>query len=207
MQAALLPSRRSFNYPGRSSTDLFSRHAHIYGIDLASPSELIAHERNTDVIAKHIGADRVIFQDLEDLERACAEAVSPGMTAHKDQKFEVGVFSGSYVTPVDAGYFAHLEKVRGETRKMKIMEHAREAVANGSAGQKEFDIATNGIKVKDDGDNVPASSHDSCGSSAVNGNHSEQKAQGKRKREGVEETPSPREQMDISLHNFGDYTG
>lgn len=203
----LLPSRRAPNQTRRNSTDILYRHAHIYGIDLASPSELIAHERKADVIAKRIGADKVIFQDLEDLESACAEAGSSGMRVQENQKFEVGVFSGVYVTPVDTGYFAHLEKIRGEIRKMKIVEHARKAVANGSADQKEFDIATNGIKVKDDGEIVPASSHDPGGSSAVNGNHSEQKQQGKRKRDGEEETPSPRDRMDISLHNFGDYTG
>lgn len=209
----LLLSRRSpsLTLTRDNSIDFFSRHAHIYGIDLASPSELLAHERKAEVIAKHIGADKVIFQDLEDLESACAEAVSSGMTIRENQKFEVGVFSGNYVTPVDTGYFAHLEKIRGETRKMKIMEHAREAVANGSAGQEEFDIATNGIKVEGEGDIVPESSHDPShdpgASSAINGNHGEQKAQGKRKREGGEETPSPRDRMDISLHNFGDYTG
>lgn len=202
----LLPSRRSPSHTGRNSTDLFSRNAHIYGIDLASPSELIAHERKADVIAKHIGADKVIFQDLGDLESACAEAVSSGMTVRANQKFEVGVFSGVYVTPVDAGYFAHLEKVRGETRKMKMMEHAREAVANGSADQAEFDIATNGIKVQDNGDIAPSSSHEPGGSSAVTGNHGKPEAAGKREKEDGEETASPRDRMDISLHNFGDYT-
>lgn len=133
------------------------------------------------------------------------------MTVRENQKFEVGVFSGIYVTPVDAGYFAHLEKIRGETRKMKIMEHSREGMANGSAGQEELDIATNGVKSEGDGDIVPESSHDQSHdpgtSSAVNGKEGEQNAQGKRKREGGEETPSPRDRMDISLHNFGDYTG
>lgn len=67
-----------------------SRHSHIYGIDLASPSELIAHTRNEDDIAKHIGAEKVIFQTLDDLKAACAE-ISP----RKNQAFEVGVFCGS----------------------------------------------------------------------------------------------------------------
>lgn len=47
------------------------RHPHIYGIDLASPSELIAHKRSVDEIATHIGAEKVIFQALEDLIDAC----------------------------------------------------------------------------------------------------------------------------------------
>lgn len=47
------------------------RHPHIYGIDLASPSELIAHQRSVDEIATHIGAEKVIFQALEDLIDAC----------------------------------------------------------------------------------------------------------------------------------------
>ena len=38
------------------------RHPHIYGIDLALPSELIAHDRTADEIATHIGASKVIFQ-------------------------------------------------------------------------------------------------------------------------------------------------
>ena len=38
------------------------RHPHIYGIDLATPSELIAHNRDDDAIALHIGAKKVIFQ-------------------------------------------------------------------------------------------------------------------------------------------------
>ena len=47
------------------------RHPHIYGIDLASPSELIAHKRTVDEIATHIGAEKVIFQALDDLVDAC----------------------------------------------------------------------------------------------------------------------------------------
>lgn len=116
--------------------------AHIYGIDLASSSELIAHHRDSAAIAKHIGADDVIYQELDDLVRACA-SLSPRDPA--EQKFEVGVFCGKYVTPVDDGYFEHLEKVRGDSRKKKVMEKAREAVVHGVADTQQIRMAAKGV--------------------------------------------------------------
>ncbi|KAK1760544.1 phosphoribosyltransferase-like protein [Echria macrotheca] len=89
------------------------KHPHIYGIDLASPQELIAHEKTREDIAKHINADDVIYQDLDALKAACSEA-SEG----KIMDFEVGVFCGKYSTPVPEGYFEHLNAGRGEGRKI-----------------------------------------------------------------------------------------
>ncbi|KAL8920977.1 MAG: hypothetical protein Q9172_004264 [Xanthocarpia lactea] len=175
-------------------------HAHIYGIDLASPSELIAHDRGNnravDQIAKHIGADRVIFQDLEDLKAACSESVISKSTYRGQRDFEVGVFCGSYVTPVDENYFQHLDAVRGETQKMKVLEKAREAVANGFADQKQLEIATNGVKVTEDGQLIPASTDKARGGTytLVNGGEKRQKQSG--------EERTPKDQMDISLHNM-----
>ncbi|KAI0397089.1 amidophosphoribosyltransferase-like protein [Xylariaceae sp. FL0594] len=83
---------------------------HIYGIDLASPSEMIAHEKTREDIAQLIGADDLIYQDLDDLKQACAEAAPEG--GPKD--FEVGVFCGKYQTPVPEGYFEHLDELRGQ---------------------------------------------------------------------------------------------
>lgn len=51
-----------------------------------------------------------MYLSLEDLEAACAE-VSP----RADQRFEVGVFCGRYVTPVSQGYLEKLEKTRGKS--------------------------------------------------------------------------------------------
>ncbi|KAI7131209.1 Amidophosphoribosyltransferase [Hortaea werneckii] len=118
--------------------------AHIYGIDLASPSELIAHHRNQEEIAKHIGADGVIYQSLPDLTSACAQD-SPRDPA--SQKFEVGVFCGKYITPVSDEYFEQLERARGQARKMKVMEKAREAVMQGVANENQVKMAANGVAV------------------------------------------------------------
>ncbi|SPQ21047.1 47c18563-1970-4331-bacf-32839cdd70df [Thermothielavioides terrestris] len=101
------------------------KHPHIYGIDLATPQELIAHEKTRQDIARHINADDVIYQDLDDLKAACME-VSPG---GKVRDFEVGVFCGKYKTAVPPGYFEHLNEVRGKKRKM-----ADEAVPGAGAG-------------------------------------------------------------------------
>ncbi|KAJ4302279.1 amidophosphoribosyltransferase [Collariella sp. IMI 366227] len=87
---------------------------HIYGIDLATPQELIAHEKTRQDIARHINADDVIYQDLDDLKAACMEVTH--RTNVKD--FEVGVFCGKYKTEVPAGYFEHLNEIRGKKRKM-----------------------------------------------------------------------------------------
>ncbi len=43
------------------------RYPNVYGIDMASEEEFIAHNKDTDQICSSIGADRLIYQDLDDL--------------------------------------------------------------------------------------------------------------------------------------------
>jgi amidophosphoribosyltransferase len=95
-------------------------HPHIYGIDLASPEELIASSRDQAEIAKIIAADKVIYQDLEDLKDACRECSPPN--GPKD--FEVGVFCGKYVTSVPEGYFEHLSALRGNNIQRKPVSNS-----------------------------------------------------------------------------------
>ncbi|KAL8962427.1 MAG: hypothetical protein Q9183_005160 [Haloplaca sp. 2 TL-2023] len=181
-------------------------HAHIYGIDLASPNELIAHDhgqnRAIEEIAKHVGADEIIFQDLEDLKGACSDAVVTKTAPVMPRDFEVGVFCGKYVTPVDPEYFKHLEEVRGETRKMKVLEKAREAVANGSANNEELEIAAHGVKGLETNGAGASSLNDPKTDSVphTNGNTRQ------RNRSAAEES-LPKQRMDISIHNLGDYPG
>ena len=96
------------------SNKLLSSHPYIYGIDLATSTELVAYKRDRKAIAASINADDVVFLSLEDLEAACAE-----LSPRADQHFEVGVFCGRYVTPVSQGYLENLQKTRGKPKAIE----------------------------------------------------------------------------------------
>ncbi|MDO6499556.1 amidophosphoribosyltransferase [Photobacterium sanguinicancri] len=88
------------------------RFPNVYGIDMPTANELIAHGREVDEISKLIGADGLIFQDLNDLVAAVAEG-------NPDVKlFETSVFNGSYVTgDIDQAYLDFLESLRSDDSK------------------------------------------------------------------------------------------
>lgn len=91
------------------------RYNHIYGIDLADRKDLVAHGRTDDQIAHEIGADKVIYQSLDDLIDACKqESSNPNVT-----QFEVGVFTGKYITGVDDSYLKYLEETRHRNARAK----------------------------------------------------------------------------------------
>jgi len=85
------------------------RFPNIYGIDMPSKNDLIANGKKTDQVCKEIGADKLIYQDLEDL----VYAVQAGNQNIK--KFETSVFTGEYLTNVSKKYFQELEKKRHST--------------------------------------------------------------------------------------------
>lgn len=88
------------------------RFPNVYGIDMPSVNELIAHGREVDEICKIIGADALIFQDLDDLIDAARED-NPDIA-----QFECSVFNGIYVTKdVDQGYLDYLEVLRNDDAK------------------------------------------------------------------------------------------
>lgn len=85
------------------------RYPNVYGIDMPSANELIAHDRNLDEISNLIGADGLIFQKLEDL----IEAVK-NESDHIDN-FECSVFNGSYITnDVTKGYLSYIDQLRND---------------------------------------------------------------------------------------------
>lgn len=85
------------------------KYPNVYGIDMPTAAELIAHNRTPEQIAQLIGADWVIFQDLDLLYRALLPC-NP-----KIDRFEDSVFTGEYITGgVDENYFQKLHALRSD---------------------------------------------------------------------------------------------
>ena len=85
------------------------KYPNVYGIDMPSRVELIAYERNEDQISKEIGADGLIYQNLEDLKLNITQE-NPLL---KD--FDCSCFDGKYVTgDIDDVYLNNIELKRSE---------------------------------------------------------------------------------------------
>jgi amidophosphoribosyltransferase len=79
----------------------------VYGIDMPSRQELIATGRSDEEICREIGADRLIYQDLEDLKAAVRKA-NPQIT-----NFDASCFDGKYITgDITAEYLDMVELAR-----------------------------------------------------------------------------------------------
>lgn len=88
------------------------RYPNVYGIDMPAASELIAAGRTDKEVEELIGADWLIFQDLDDL-IASAHEGNPAI-----KKYECSVFNGEYVTgDVDEVYLKRLENLRSDAAK------------------------------------------------------------------------------------------
>jgi amidophosphoribosyltransferase len=85
------------------------RYPNVYGIDMPAADELIAHGRTEAEVGELIGADRIFYQDLDDLKAACCE-VNPAF-----EGFDCSVFDGNYVTgDIDKAYLAELQANRND---------------------------------------------------------------------------------------------
>ena len=98
------------------------RYPNVYGIDMPTVSELIAHDKTDEQVAKIIGADWLVYQDLEDLIEA-ARAGNPEVAA-----FDSSCFNGEYVTgDINEDYLTKLSMLRNDSAKQ-----AREATSEES---------------------------------------------------------------------------
>ncbi|MFB6421893.1 MAG: amidophosphoribosyltransferase [Candidatus Malihini olakiniferum] len=94
------------------------RFPNVYGIDMPSANELISHGRKAEEVCQIIGADALIFQDLDDLIAAVREE------NQNIVQFECSVFNGIYVTKdVDQGYLDYLEILRNDDAKSLLTQN------------------------------------------------------------------------------------
>ena len=90
------------------------RYPNVYGIDMPSPKEFIADSRSSEEIAKVIGADWLIYQELNDL----IDAVHKGNISISN--YDCSCFDGKYITnDVDENYLKHLDQLRSDKSKQK----------------------------------------------------------------------------------------
>jgi amidophosphoribosyltransferase len=68
------------------------RFPNVYGIDMPTKDELVAHGRTVDQIREIIGCDALIYQDVDAMKRAVG-ALNPSITG-----FDASCFDGIYVT-------------------------------------------------------------------------------------------------------------
>lgn len=89
------------------------RFPNVYGIDMPTQAELIATGRTTEQVAYEIGADGLVYQDLNDLERSIRD-LNPAI-----KQFDSSCFNGRYVTgDIDDAYIQRLSATRGEAAAM-----------------------------------------------------------------------------------------
>jgi amidophosphoribosyltransferase len=90
------------------------RYPNVYGIDMPASDELIAYNRTEEEVCREIGADWIVYQDLDDL----IDAVRKG---NPDiERFDTSVFNGNYVTgDVSNEYLDQLRQDRSDAAKHK----------------------------------------------------------------------------------------
>ncbi|PIE44755.1 MAG: hypothetical protein CSA44_03240 [Gammaproteobacteria bacterium] len=88
------------------------RYPNVYGIDMPAAEELIGHHLDDQDIGRAIGADGILFQDLDDLKAAVTD-FNPAITA-----FDTAVFDGHYVTnDIDDDYLQSIATQRNDSAK------------------------------------------------------------------------------------------
>jgi len=68
------------------------RYPNVYGIDMPTPQELVAHNRTVDEIREIIGCDALIYQDVDAMKKAIG-SLNPAIHG-----FDASCFDGVYVT-------------------------------------------------------------------------------------------------------------
>jgi amidophosphoribosyltransferase len=111
------------------------RFPNVYGIDMPAANELVASGRDVEEIARQIGADWLVYQDLDDLVQACRHDNA------SIEEFDTSCFSGVYVTgDITPEYLARLQSDRSDDAKEK---------RRGSADRASLRVVTRPLRAMD----------------------------------------------------------
>jgi amidophosphoribosyltransferase len=87
------------------------RYPNVYGIDMPSPLEFVAHDRTVEQIADELGVDKLFYQDLNDL----VDAIKKKSDV---QQFDTSCFDGQYITgDIDENYLYYIDALRNDAVK------------------------------------------------------------------------------------------
>ena len=102
------------------------RYPNVYGIDMASKNEFIAHNKTTNEVCQSIGADKLIYQNLKDLIWSVQQG-NPDILS-----FDCSCFDGKYLTnDIDTPYLDNLEARRSDQAKQdNITNESSELIYN-----------------------------------------------------------------------------
>jgi amidophosphoribosyltransferase len=102
------------------------KYPNVYGIDMPTRGELVAHGRTDDEVARLIGADYLVYQDVEDLKSAVRD-INPALG-----EFDASCFDGNYITgDITTEYLDRLETSRLAPQAQSDRELASEAMDGG----------------------------------------------------------------------------
>jgi amidophosphoribosyltransferase len=106
------------------------RYPNVYGIDMPTKEELIAHGRTMDEIREFIGADALIYQDVDAMKRVVG-ALNPAIRG-----FEASCFDGQYITgDVSVEDFETMKAQRAaQGDEEEGADRSRLALQNGTGG-------------------------------------------------------------------------
>jgi amidophosphoribosyltransferase len=92
------------------------RFPNVYGVDMPTRTELIAHDRTIEEVQKMIGADKLFYQTVRDMIKAARHGNM------EIKRFEDSCFTGDYVTgDISEEYLDKLEKSRGPRQSALII--------------------------------------------------------------------------------------
>ena len=102
------------------------RYPNVYGIDMASKNEFVAHNKTTKEVCQSIGADKLIYQNLKDLIWSVQQG-NPDILS-----FDCSCFDGKYLTnDIDTPYLDNLEARRSDQAKeINMINESSELIYN-----------------------------------------------------------------------------